>query len=297
MYTYISGAGKDTNPCTLAAPCRTLQAALNQTAPDGQIESLNSADYGYATITRGVTIIGRRGRTGVLARNVSGIAINAGPTDVVNLRGLDIDGTGTGANGILFASGAELNVSESVIYGFTTGIDISSTNPNTFSIANSLIANSSIAISVHSSATSAGVLSDLNVAGNSTGVSATGASPWNPVTLNIARSLVVNNTAVGILSNGFSVISVVDTMIALNGVGVEAQNSTAILQLSNSFVSGNGTGWTALNGGHVYSFGNNAIGGDINGDSAPPRPPPPVYLTDQAGGQFLDSNGGRLIAQ
>jgi hypothetical protein len=29
--TFVSGSGVDTNPCSLAAPCRTLQGAYNQT--------------------------------------------------------------------------------------------------------------------------------------------------------------------------------------------------------------------------------------------------------------------------
>src|SRR5262249_53393145 len=46
MRTYISGAGKDSNPCSLSAPCQTLQAALNKTLSGGEVQSLNSADYG-----------------------------------------------------------------------------------------------------------------------------------------------------------------------------------------------------------------------------------------------------------
>src|SRR5690348_2512751 len=73
MRTYISGAGKDSNACSLSAPCQTLQAALNKTLPGGEVQSLNSADYGNATIRQSVTIIGTQGVTGMLGANVSGI--------------------------------------------------------------------------------------------------------------------------------------------------------------------------------------------------------------------------------
>src|SRR5262245_36216700 len=44
--TYVSGVGKDSNPCTAAAPCQTLQKALAQTLAGGQIYALDSANYG-----------------------------------------------------------------------------------------------------------------------------------------------------------------------------------------------------------------------------------------------------------
>src|SRR5690349_11535622 len=56
MRTYVSGTGVDSNPCTFAAPCQTLQAALTKTAPGGEIQSLDSADYGHVTINQAVTI-------------------------------------------------------------------------------------------------------------------------------------------------------------------------------------------------------------------------------------------------
>src|SRR5262245_5623171 len=40
--TYVSGLGKDSNPCAAAAPCQTLQAALTQTLAGGQIYALDS---------------------------------------------------------------------------------------------------------------------------------------------------------------------------------------------------------------------------------------------------------------
>src|SRR5258708_37141064 len=66
MRTYVSGTGRDSNPCTRSAPCQTLQAALKLTTPGGEIQSLDSADYGYVTITQAVTIIGAHGATGAL---------------------------------------------------------------------------------------------------------------------------------------------------------------------------------------------------------------------------------------
>src|SRR5258708_5281870 len=40
--TYVSGRGSDANACTQAAPCLTLQGALNKTSAGGEIYALNS---------------------------------------------------------------------------------------------------------------------------------------------------------------------------------------------------------------------------------------------------------------
>src|SRR5437588_9692714 len=85
--TFVSGLGDDRNPCTVAAPCKTLQAALAKTLAGGQIFALDSADYGYVTINQAVSIISGHGVTGVLATSsVTGVTINAGTNDTINLQ-------------------------------------------------------------------------------------------------------------------------------------------------------------------------------------------------------------------
>jgi hypothetical protein len=42
---------------------------------------------------------------------------------IINLQGLDIDGAGSGASGIQFNTGGSLNVQNSVIRGFSNGIN------------------------------------------------------------------------------------------------------------------------------------------------------------------------------
>src|SRR5262245_41556563 len=79
LRTYVSGAGKDGTACSMSSPCQTLQAAMAKTLAGGEIYTLDSANYGYVTITQAVTIIGEGGAAGVLASSsVSGVTINAG---------------------------------------------------------------------------------------------------------------------------------------------------------------------------------------------------------------------------
>jgi len=175
--TYVSGRGKDSGNCSASSPCLTLQAALAKTLPGGQINALDSANYGYVTITKAVSIISGGSATGVLApSNVSGVTIAAGANDTVELRGLVIDGAGSGANGILFTSGASLNVQDSVIRGFATGINFQPTGSSTLLVGGTLISTNATGVSLQSSATSSAVLDDVEVLNNATGIAANGLS-------------------------------------------------------------------------------------------------------------------------
>jgi len=56
---YLSVSGSDGNPCTVAAPCRLLPAALNAIAAGGEVWMLDSANYnsGTVAITKSATIL------------------------------------------------------------------------------------------------------------------------------------------------------------------------------------------------------------------------------------------------
>src|SRR5437660_6394812 len=122
--TWVSGVGDDANPCSRTAPCKTFAGAISKTAAGGEIDALDPGGFGAVTITKAITIDGGGMLAGVLVSGTNGIVVNAGVNDVITLRGLDINGIGTGLNGIRFLAGAGLNVENSVIFKFTTaGID------------------------------------------------------------------------------------------------------------------------------------------------------------------------------
>ena len=52
---------------------------------------------------------------GVLVTGANGFVVAAGPNDVVIIRGLDINGLGTGLSGIEFNSGKQLIVEDTFI--------------------------------------------------------------------------------------------------------------------------------------------------------------------------------------
>src|ERR1051325_3128550 len=104
--TWVSGVGDDANPCSRTAPCKTFAGAISKTATGGEINVLDPGGFGGVTITKAITI-------------------NAPTTATVELKGLDIEGLGTGLSGIKFIAGKNLNIINCVIRGFTVaGIDI-----------------------------------------------------------------------------------------------------------------------------------------------------------------------------
>ena len=279
--TYVSGVGKDTNACTAAAPCLTLQTALAQTAPGGAIYSLDSANYGYVTINKAVSILAGRGATGVLATsNLSGVTINAGANDVINLQGLDIDGAGSGVSGIEFYSGASLNLQDSVIRGFTNGINFHPGGSSTLLVSRTLISNNSTGITFRSAGTTTAVLNDVQIVNNSTGITALGASASALANVTIQSSIVANNSTVGVAAGAYSAVTIANSTVTNNFAGLQAQAASSLVQVSRSNVTGNRTAWQTTNGGQITSASQNSFGGNTSGDTAPPTasPPPPTVV-------------------
>jgi hypothetical protein len=103
---WVSGTGNDTAGCgPVTAPCRTPQYAFtNIVAVGGEIDIFDPAGYGSITITHAISIVNDGvGTAGMLAPAAgTAITINAGSTDAVQLRGLTIEGSGTGYSGIVF---------------------------------------------------------------------------------------------------------------------------------------------------------------------------------------------------
>ena len=91
--SFVSGAGSDSNPCSLAAPCRSFAGAIIQTAPGGEITVLDSAGYGAVTINQSVSITNPGGVEAGITTSASenAITIDATSAATVTLRGLTLD--------------------------------------------------------------------------------------------------------------------------------------------------------------------------------------------------------------
>jgi len=259
--TYVSATGKDSNPCTETSPCRTFAAALNLTTAGGEIFVHNSANYGPVTINKAVTITSEGAMAGVLATNGAAITISAGANDVVNLRGLDIDGSNAGSVGVQFNSGQALNIHKSVIHNFgSSGVNFAPSGTSTLLVSDTIVTNNgSNGISLSNNAT--GALSRLIASKNGVGILAFGSG----VSLTVTDTITGDNTY-GIGASSAAVM-VRNSTASNNLVGISADQS-AIVRVTQSTITANGTGWQATNNGQVVSFGNKTLTGNTTDGAA-----------------------------
>jgi hypothetical protein len=199
---------------------------------------------------------------------------------VVTLRGLDINGIGTGLNGIRFLAGAALHVEHCMIYGFTqNGIDFNPSGASQLFVSDTVIRNNngaaSNAILVRPlAAGSAGASLDrVHIDRNRVGLRAEDRSK-----VTVRDSIASNNT-----NNGFIAFSTaqaveinLENTVATNSVagnGVRAAGTNlAVMRLANTMITDNSIGISVANGASVVSFGNNRIAGNGT-DGAPTSTP------------------------
>lgn len=249
--TWVSGVGNDANPCSRTAPCKTFPGAISQTAAGGEIDVLDPGGFGAVTITKSITIAAEgSGEGGILVAGTNGIAVNAGPNDIVILRGLQIDGGPPGSNslaGVKFNTGAKLTIQNSSIRNFTGG------SPNGYGV------------SFTPSGASSLLISDTVISSNGSGTTGGGIyvapSGTGSAKVNLVRVLSANNT-IGIQATGQTKIMVDQTTVANNSTNGIQVNGTASVLLSNSVVTGNNVGLFKGGNGKIFSFGNNAISGN-----------------------------------
>jgi hypothetical protein len=181
--TWVSGVGDDANPCSRTAPCKTFAGAISKTAAGGEISVLDPGGFGAVTITKSITINGANQHAAITAPGMNAITINAAATDVVVLRNLQINGMGTGLNGIRFVGGGALIVDTVNVSGFETGIDAAAGHAT---VTQSLFTNNRV-VAVNGRAGTLTVERSL-IAGNQVAVLATNAG-----TVRLSDNSVFNN--------------------------------------------------------------------------------------------------------
>lgn len=273
--TWVSGVGDDANPCSRTAPCKTFAGAISKTAPGGTIDALDPGGFGAVTITKSITLEAVGTVASTLVSGTNGIVVAAQPTDQVIIRGLTVEGLGTGLNGINFISGGTLTVERCVIQAFTSsGINLATSTASQLVVTDTTIDKNS----------SAGPA--VNVAG-------TGPAP--SVTLDRVR--IVENGGYGVLvkngivairnstvnqnyygvkafsSSATAQIALDDSIVSGNtGVGVSTAGTVGSVVISRSTITGNGSGVS----GSVTSFGDNRIFNNNGNDGSPVGSPIPL---------------------
>lgn len=260
--TWVSGVGDDANPCSRTAPCKTFAGAISKTAPLGEINVLDPGGFGAVTITKSITISSECFEAGVLVSGTNGIIVSAGPSDKVKLRGLDINGLGTGLSAIKFIGGGQLTVENCWIYEFTgNGVDIQSANAGAGQGANVYVKDTRITQingdAIHLQTTQGFIVANIDnvrIEGNGNGVVGT-----NNTFGNITRSSIFQNTTNGLSASSGATMNVESCVISHNATGVNSAAGSAF-RLSNASIFNNNTGINA--GGAVEGFFNNRVFGN-----------------------------------
>jgi hypothetical protein len=257
---FLSGTGDDLNDCSNAAtPCRSLQAAVNQSSVNGQVIVMTSGGFGTANITKSLTI---NAPAGIVAFDARTINVTIGATDKVVIRGLSMNGAVFGDSvGINFNSGGTLVVEDSVIAGFLIGIQQNVTGSNL-------------------------VVKNCEFRKNGTGISATTfTGPQPALTIEhcrfasnmyqgvflydvhaVVRDSVAFGNGIGFRLQG----SVIGTSMLLDGciishntTGISSEGYTAqvptVVRVTNSTIFGNTYGVSTFQTGEIVSYGTNHL--------------------------------------
>jgi hypothetical protein len=265
----VSVAGLDTNPCTVASPCRSFNIAIAATVAGGEVIALDSAGYGPFTVPMPLSISGAPGAHAALTvTSGAGVTVAAGATDKVVVRNLVLIGAG-GTVGIEDSTSKEVAVIGCLIRGFaSSGVQIETTAGNASVEDCTIMENSAAGIN--------------QVAGGSNH------------RVVVSRSLVHYNN-VGIHAQQAGVFDITDTAVSSNstaGIEVDASTGNAFLTAKRcSIVSNAGPGVLTLiggqnlattylsqnviafnftvgvaNNGTTYTFNNNRIAFNTTGD-------------------------------
>ena len=258
--TWVSSGGSDIQPCTHEFPCATFAEALTRTAAGGEIDVLDAGSFGQVTITKPVTIDG----TGLIAAiNVCvgciGISVITATNDVVILRGLTINGFGTGGSGIFVSNPGNVIIEDVKVVGFASaGVAV---GPKSASAAGSV------------------VIRNSTLADNYAGVSVRSGNT------SVIHSVLTGN-AHGLLAFNDGIINADDNLLTGNSIAVRAGFVTeggppqagSMVRLSNNDVYGNGTGFMC-DGGMLASNGSNRKGS--NPGTGGPACAPSATITQQ----------------
>jgi hypothetical protein len=259
--TWVSGVGDDVNPCSRTAPCKTFAGAISKTAAGGEINCLDPGGFGAVTITKAITIDCLHTLGGVLAAGTNGVNVNAAAGDRIVLRGLDINGAGSGVNGILFSAGGSLHVEDSVISGMQNGINIGAGNE--IYIKNTYIRNNSnIGVNISGAGGLVNAVIEKTTVENQAYGLAAGAN-----TRVITRGSVYSgNSGGGIVAQGggsAAEVNVDSCIVTNNGIGLYS-GAQGIISVASSFISGNSTGVATAGSGIASTFFDNKFHGNIS---------------------------------
>jgi len=285
-HTWVSATGDDTYPCSQTAPCRTFGGAISKTASGGEIHVLTRGNFGGVTITKSITISSEKFDAGVFVSGSNAIVVAAAPTDSVVLRGLDIEGAGTGLVGVKVLGGlGSLIVEKCTINNFRgsngSGIEVAPTTAGTMklfikdtivrrngqgtgggifvhpgagvnvkgSLDNVRMENNNFGLRVQDN-TNVTVTNSIAAGNTNAGFTAAQVSAGNPIELLLDHCVSSSNGTFGLVTNGTTnavTASITKSTFTNNATGIQVQGGSQVVTAGDNFNTGNVANGSPIN--------------------------------------------------
>ncbi|HEY0428263.1 MAG TPA: hypothetical protein VGC76_10815 [Pyrinomonadaceae bacterium] len=265
--TWVSGVGDDLNPCSRSAPCKTFAVTITRTSVGGEINCIDPGGFGAVTITKSVTIDCEDTQGTISATVSTGIIVNiTDPADTaktVRLRGLSINGFGTGTIGVKVIAGNKLVLEQVVIDGFTShGVSIQTSSGAFSFVAKDTTIRNNTGNGINTFLTGAATTT-VSVEDSLLIFNGIGLNQGSATTGTIKNSGITNNTTGIQASSSTSILGVKDCVIAHNGTGILA-GSSAVIRIGSNIITANTTG---LSGSNIYTWDGNFVEGNTTNGS------------------------------
>ena len=274
--TWVSGVGNDADPCSRTAPCKTFAGAISKTATDGEINCTDPGGFGAVTITKAMTINCENTLGSVLVSGTNAIVIAppVGTQIKVTLKGIELEGLGTGLDGVRITQGGViLHMHKVQIRKFANnGINFAPAVGSELYVSETYISDSAtaagtagIAIVPSASAVVAASIENVKLENNGNGFIANGNASGNQ-SIVLKNVSAVGNNAIGVGTNSLSnnINLMLQTVTSSNNqTGISISGGTA--RIGDSVVTGNTTGVT-IPSGTLTSYKNNQINGNTGGE-------------------------------
>jgi hypothetical protein len=241
----VASYGNDAGACgaSYISPCKTLQRGVNRASGGDTVFIEYTGDHGPATITKALTIIA------VLYGGISApaglpcLTIAAGADDVISIKGLICEQTGTTRDGIVFNSGKRLRL-EQVDFtggGTGTGVRFQPSGNALLDIAdcNFRAWGAGLRIAPRSGADVGGAIEHTTFAGNVIGIASSAGA----------------GSIIGVACDSCRIVG--------GAAGIDSKGAGSVVRVRNSLVGDNKLGLNHPDGGQIVSLKSNAMGGNI----------------------------------
>jgi len=274
--TWVSGTGDDANAnsptfCSRTLPCKTFGAAISATTAGGEINCVDPGSFGPVNITKAISISCEAGTAGILG---DGITINAATTDVVTLRGLDIEGQGGSFAGIVIVSAKAVYIEKCAIRNFLAfpsgaAIQIDNLVFTVFLfVTDTVISDNSNGIRLfNSGGFKVASLKNVVITGSSSNGLVLGSAN---VYANVTKSIISGNGGSAVNAAASSTTVNIDrSTIANNAVALNAAASGSTIRVSGNNIYNNTTGFVIAAGATIQTDNSNNTGGSNGGATIP----------------------------